>query len=120
MINVNGFQHNAGLLWDMEKGKIFITEDRIKRLKTSLEFVHLKVMKSKMFFQVSELAKIVGQIISMKAVIGNTVRLKTRCLYDCIMSRASWHSKVKMSVNAFNEIEFWRESLNRLNENSCR
>lgn len=56
----------------------------------------------------------------MKAVIGNTVRLKTRCLYDCIMSRASWHSKVKMSVNAFNEIEFWRESLNRLNENSCR
>lgn len=52
MINVNGFQHNAGLLWDMEKGKIFITEDRIKRLKTTLEFVHLKVMKNKMFFQV--------------------------------------------------------------------
>ncbi len=25
-----------------------------------------------------------------------------------------------MSVNAFNEIEFWRESLNRLNENGCR
>lgn len=109
-----------GLLWDMEKGKIFITEDRIERLKSSLEFVHLKVMKNKMFFQVKELAKIVGQIISMKAVIGNTVRLKTRCLYDCIMSRASWHSKVKMSVNDFNEIEFWRESLNRLNENGCR
>lgn len=104
----------------MEKGKNFITEDRIERLKSSLEFVHLKVMKNKMFFQVKELAKIMGQIISMKAVIGNTVRLKTRYLYDCIMSRASWHSKVKMSVNAFNEIEFWRESLNRLNENGCR
>lgn len=47
----------------MEKGKNFITEDRIERLKSSLEFVHLKVMKNKMFFQVKELAKSVGQII---------------------------------------------------------
>lgn len=84
-----------GLLWDMEKEKKIITEDRIQRLKTCLNTTHLKVIKNKMFFQVKDFAKIVGQIISMKAVIGNTVRLKTRYLYDCIMSRASWYSKVK-------------------------
>lgn len=41
------------LLWDMEKRKIFITEDIIERLKTSLEFVHLKVMEKKCFFFLS-------------------------------------------------------------------
>lgn len=78
-------------------------------------------MKNKLFFQVKDLAKIVGQIISMEAVIGNTVRQKTRYmyLYEYIMSRASWYSKVKISANAFNEIHFWRQSLNSLNESGC-
>lgn len=55
----------------------------------------------------------------MKAGIGNNVRTKTMYLFDCIPSQASWYSKVKLSANAFNEINFWRENLNSLNKSGC-
>lgn len=67
------------------KGKLFITEDRIQWLQTCLNTIHLKVIKN-IFFQFKEMAKSEGQNILLKAVIGKTVRLKTRYLYDCIMS----------------------------------
>ena len=52
-------------------------------------------MKGKVYFYAKTLAKIAGHVISMKAVVGDTVRLKSRGLYECISQEASWYTDVK-------------------------
>ena len=49
-----------------------------------------------------------GQIISLhvQSVIGNKVRLRTREMFKCINSRASWNAPVLVSEEALAEIEF--------------
>jgi hypothetical protein len=58
----------------------------------------------------------VGQIISMQAVFGSLVRLRTRELYTCIVLRASWKSLVALTAPAIEELRFWINSVNQLNE----
>lgn len=66
-------------------------------------------------FSVRLIACLTGQIISMKAVFGNVVRIMTRFLYFCVETRASWNSKVLLSENAIQEVLFWSESIKSLN-----
>ena len=61
-------------------------------------------------------AGIVGQIISMQAVLGNLVRLRTRELYNCILLRASWKSLVTLTAPAVEELRYWLNSVTQLNE----
>ncbi|KAJ8320371.1 hypothetical protein KUTeg_001958 [Tegillarca granosa] len=37
-------------------------------------------------------------------VVGKLVSLKTRCLYQCIVARASWNAQVHVTNEAINEI----------------
>lgn len=66
-------------------------------------------------FNVRLIACLVGQIISMKAVFGNVVRIMTRHLYFCVESRASWNSKIFLSESAIQEVLFWSENIYNLN-----
>lgn len=43
-----------GLLWDMEK---YITEHKTERLKTCFNTVHIKAIKNKIFFKLTNLKK---------------------------------------------------------------
>ena len=61
------------------------------------------------------LACIVGQIISMQAVLGKNIQLKTRDLYRCIMSRASWNAPVMLAVDAVRGLEYWRTNVSSMN-----
>jgi hypothetical protein len=56
---------------------------------------------------VKTLASVVGKIISLQNVIGNKVRIRSREMYRCIMSRASWNAQVKVSESAIAELKFW-------------
>jgi choline-glycine betaine transporter len=53
---------------------------------------------------------------SMQAVFGSLVRLRTRELYTCIVLRASWKSLVALTAPAIEELRFWINSVNQLNE----
>ena len=106
-----------GLEWNTIEGKVCICYDRIHRLKSGLDVIHFEVQKNVLYFHAKFLARIVGQIISMKVVVGDIVRMKTRFLYYCILSKASWEAKVKISVDALKEIEFWRKNVSILNGN---
>ncbi|XP_062603797.1 uncharacterized protein LOC134265592 [Saccostrea cucullata] len=108
-----------GLQWNTEKGQVYISGDRIQRLNSCLDALHCEVQKNVLYFHVKFLAKIVGQVISMKVVFGDIVRMKTRYLYYCISSKASWEAQVKISTEALKEIEFWRRNVSTLNENGC-
>lgn len=108
-----------GLHWNTEKGQVHISNDRVHRLIFCLDTIHGEVQKNVLYFRAKFLAKIVGQIISMKVVFGDIVRMKTRFLYYCISSKASWEAQVKITADALREIEFWRKSVSILNGNGC-
>ena len=40
----------------------------------------------------------------MQIGLGDKVRLRNRCIYDSILSRASWDSPVKITQGAITEI----------------
>ena len=61
------------------------------------------------------LASVVGQIISLQNVIGKIVRLMTRQMYRCILSRASWNAPVMVTDDARSELQFWKANVRRLN-----
>lgn len=66
-------------------------------------------------FNVRPIARLVGQIISMKAVFRNVVRIMTKHLYLCVESQTSWNGKIFLSESAIQEVLFWSENIYNLN-----
>ena len=105
-----------GYFWDMIEAKLYITKERITKLEFSIDSVFRIIANSMMpLVKVRLLACIVGQVISMQAVLGKIVQLKTRDLYRCIMSRASWNAPVMLAVDAVRELEYWRTNVSSMN-----
>lgn len=105
-----------GHLIDMERNLLFISEDRINRLCTKLESVLFQVRLSQHHtILVKILASVTGQIISLQHVIGNKVRLRTRELFNCINTRASWNAPVIVTDAAISELEYWKCNVVSLN-----
>ena len=88
----------------------------MSRITTILHDILDRVDKGQVLFSTRLIASFVGQIISCKSVLGNLVRLKTRFLYFCVETSASWFSRIKFTQDAISELRFWRESVHSLNE----
>lgn len=65
---------------------------------------------------VRQIASIVGQIVSMSLGLGPIARLMTRSLYTIINHRITWHDKVLWTKEAGEEIKFWEDNIESLNE----
>ena len=105
-----------GYFWNMLVGKIYIADERIKKLEISIDSVLSVIANSKMpLIKVRFIACIIGQIISMQTVLGKIVQLKTRELYKSIMSRASWNAPIMLAKEAVNELEYWRANVSCMN-----
>lgn len=59
---------------------------------------------------------IVGQVISTPAIFNDEVRLRSRFSYDCILAQTSWNSLVLLSHEAIDEMTFWLDNIEKLNE----
>ena len=94
-----------------------MTEDRIRRLEVAIESLlsYIGVCNVPLV-TVKIIACVVGQVISMQAVLGKIVQLKTRALYRCILSRASWNAPVRVTEEAVSQLRFWRQNLKSMNE----
>ena len=104
-----------GLSWNFEKGDVHVTEKRIHKLKGAIERILYQTDKGRKFFPVRDLAGVAGQIISMQSAVGTVVQLKTKALFGCINSRASWNAPVLISPEAEAELAFWFNNINRVN-----
>ena len=105
-----------GHILDTAENKLYITEERIKRLEVSIDSAIFQMRLDKVnLLNVKVLAAFVGQVISMQGVLGKIVRLKTRELYKCILSRASWKAPVLVSKEAIQELSFWRRNASGMN-----
>ena len=92
-----------------------MSTDRMGRMLTILEDILGKVNKGQIMLSAKLIASFVGQIISCKSVLGDLVRFKTRFLYFCVETRASWFSKIKLTPEAITELRFWFEQILHLN-----
>ena len=103
-----------GYILDMSQGKLFVTYERIERASQAIESM-LKTICKTFLVRVQALASVVGQIISMQAVFGKLVCLRTRALHECIISRASWKALVMVTADALCELKFWKSNMKELN-----
>lgn len=103
-----------GLRWDMTEGKVFITEKRIEKLQKNIDKILQKTTSQSMAL-VKEIAGVAGQIISMQTAVGKVVQLKTRELFNCINSRASWNAPVVVSAGVRSELKYWAQNIRSLN-----
>ncbi|XP_045211850.2 uncharacterized protein LOC123563229 isoform X1 [Mercenaria mercenaria] len=115
------WQPTSRVVWlghviDMSKNLLFITDSRIDNLEVSIDSVLYQIRMDKCnIINVKALASVVGKIISLQNVIGNKVRMRTREMYRCILSRASWNAPVLVSEQAIAELKFWRENVRKIN-----
>jgi hypothetical protein len=96
-----------GYTWDMAEGVVRVTSARLDRLLVCLNNILFFTDQGRRLFKARRVAGIVGQVISMHSVFGNQVRLRTRCLYTCVLTRASWNACVLLSNQAICELRYW-------------
>ena len=89
--------HWLGYSWDLNAGIVRVSQDRVESIMKNLQFIIGRVQNDSLLFEARFLAKLVGRIISTQAVFGTSTRFYTRYLYQCILDRASWNAKVKIS-----------------------
>ena len=98
-----------GYLLDMECGKVYVTDERIARLEVAKEsFLFQMKVSGTGLMKVIFLALIAGQIISLQTVVGKLVSLRTRAMYECILSRAGWNAPVFVTQEAIEELVYWQ------------
>ena len=96
--------------------RLYITEERICRLEIAIKSALFQSLKDdSCLLHVRVLAGVVGQIVSLKSVLGSVVCRMTRYMYKCILSRASWNARVKVSFEAAKELQFWLDNVRSLN-----
>jgi hypothetical protein len=50
-----------------------------------------------------------------QAVLGKSVRLRTRYAYDCVLDRLSWDSPIWLTHEAEGELKLWLENIEKMN-----
>ena len=105
-----------GYLWDTLNGTISVTEERLSNFECSISKIIDQVLKGNCLLFAKTLAKVIGQLMSMKCSVGLVVQLRTRSMYKCLNQRASWSSPVRVSAEALDEMLFWKEHVRSLNK----
>ena len=75
-----------------------MTEKQINKLQISIGQALAETGGTVKLIRVRFLAGIIGQVISMYTVFGSLVQLKTRYLFKCLNSKASWNARVLLSL----------------------
>ena len=65
---------------------------------------------------VKDIASVARKVISMEAGVGQVCRLKSKAMYECILSRSSWKGKVLVTKDDIEEVKFWLNNVVPLNE----
>ena len=101
-----------GTVFDTHQGFISVTERRISKLKSSINFICSVDCKS---IKVRDLASVVGQVISLTPCVGGVARIMTRSMYAAVNQKLSWNSVVELTEEACAELAFWSENVDSLN-----
>ena len=67
----------------------------------------LRKLRSKGRPNAKELARLAGMLVSMSFALGPVTRLRTRGIYDMILNRTGWYTRMEWCGTAKSEVEFW-------------
>ncbi|KAK3087671.1 hypothetical protein FSP39_008985 [Pinctada imbricata] len=109
-----------GFDWNMHSEVIKVTQGRLDSLLVSLSSLLARYERNVLCIHVKELASVAGKVISMEAAVGHVCRLRTRAMYNCILSRSSWKSKVILTKDVIDEVQFWLDKIVTLNGRSLK
>ena len=92
----------------LSSGTLKIHKSRIDNILNTISLILRKI-----FVSARTLAKLAGQLISSKYVIGDIVQLKTRFLYKSIEQSSSWDKTCNVGNynDTVDEILFWKFNL---------
>ena len=99
-----------GFMLDLHKGMFLVPQEKIERFCQAIKDLPLYDRVS-----VRHLASIVGQIISMGLAVGPVARLRSRYTYDILNQRRSWFDRVRLSCEAREELDFWKNNIEFFN-----
>ena len=101
-----------GIDINLSSGTLKITKSRIDNILNTISLILRKI-----FVSARILAKLAGQLISTKYVIGDIVQLKTRFLYKSIEQSSSWDKTFNIGNynDTADEILFWKFNLVKYN-----
>ena len=101
-----------GIDINLSSGTLKITKSRIDNILNTISLILRKI-----FVSARTLAKLAGQLISTKYVIGDIVQLKTRFLYKSIEQSSSWDKTFNIGNynDTVDEILFWKFNLVKYN-----
>ena len=96
----------------LSSGTLKITKSRIDNILNTISLILRKI-----FVLARILAKLAGQFISAKYLIGDIVQLKTRFLYKSIEQSSSWDKTFNIGnyKDTVDEILFWKFNLVKYN-----
>ena len=100
-----------GLLWNLRNNVVSIPQEKLQCYKVNIDRGLMSLHKT----TARHLAKIAGQIMACKPVIGNVARLMSRSIYAAIDTAQTqgWDTKVDMSAEILlkAQISFWSRNL---------
>ena len=103
-----------GFIVGLNAGCFRVPADKIARLKSAIHSITTRGNKVAARF----LASVVGQIISMRLAVGPVSRLHTRAMYAVLNQRGFWSDWLTLSLDALNELQFWKQSIDIFNGRS--
>ena len=94
-----------GIDINLSSGALKITKFRIDNILNTISLILRKI-----FVSARPLAKLAGQLISTKYVIGDNIQFKTRFLYKSIEQCSSWDKTFNIGNcnDTVDEILFWK------------
>ena len=101
-----------GTVFDTYQGLTSVTEQRVSKLKSSIDLLRKDNCK---ILKVRDVASVVGQVISLTPCVGSVAKIMTRALYTVVNQKQSWDSQVELSKEAFDELTFWIDNVDSLN-----
>ena len=101
-----------GIDINLSSGTLKITKSRIDNILNTISLILRKI-----FVSARTLAKLAGQLISTKYVIGDIAQLNTRFLYKSIEQSSSWDKTFNIGnyKDTVDEILFWKFNLVKYN-----
>lgn len=97
---------HLGLIIDSLQGLFEVPTAKLTRLRQDARDIRIRAKKARRWFPKQALASFCGQVQALKLALP-LVDFHLRALYDAVASRAGWRGDVKLSRQAFSDLQFW-------------
>ena len=110
----------VGFEWDTEVFKLFLTEDKIGRVK---KVVAEMLEKRGQLVEIKEVASVCGLLTSLRPAMGDIVRLRSRFMLQMVAAaeqKFGWKARVVLDEQSLEELRFWGDNVAELSGYSIR